>query len=150
MRNIQMTLVVVVVVLAASGCAATSEPVLNTEPINVTRDELDRFWQPDTPGGGVYVRVPPMPPGVPCGVVDYRMLIDSTGKVHDVEVIDAYPRRSFEEAAREQAEARRYRPADTNAARTPVRVQTYVTFDTDSADDIDCDALARERLSRAE
>jgi TonB family protein len=134
--------------LALTGCAATGEPVLNSTPVDVTQDELDDYWVP-TDTSGVFVKAD-RSRQTPCGVVDYRMLIDSNGEVHDFEVIDSEPKRSFERAARAQAEARSYVPAEQNAAATPVRLHTYVTFDNDPADDIDCSALARELLSRAE
>jgi len=126
--------------IALAGCAATPQPVLNTEPIEVSRDELAEYWVPEG-DGRVFIKARITSPQVPCGVVDFRMLIDSNGQVHDFEVVDSEPRRAFDDAARQQAEARSYVPASGNAARTPVRVRNHVSFDTDNADDIDCSEL---------
>lgn len=137
-----------ITMLALTGCAATSEPVLDSAPIDVTREELVDYWVPATQGGN-FVKAPTTRE-VPCAVVEFRQLIDSNGQVHDFEVIDSMPRGRFNSAARELAESIRYAPASGNASRVPVRVRNYVTFDMNSEDDIDCDAFVRERFSRAE
>lgn len=127
--------------LTLGGCAA-SGPVLNGQPIDIEADQLQDYWVPLQ--AGVFVRAPKV--AAPCGVVDFSMLVDSEGVVHDFTVIDSEPGGAFDRAARQQAEARRYEPSSTNTQRTPVRYRNHVTFDTDNDDGIDCGDVVKEKL----
>lgn len=128
------------VVLFLTGCATTSEPVLNGTPVDITQDELADYWVPRQ--SGVNVSAPSNSAG--CGVVDIRFLIDSNGEVHDVEVLDAQPRDTFDRAAIDMAEAFSYVASENNPRRTPVRVSRFVTFDMNPADDVDCAEVVQQ------
>jgi TonB family protein len=128
-----------------TGCAATPEPVLNGTPVEISQDELDEYWVARQ--SGVFVRTPTT--GAGCGVVDIRFLIDSNGEVHDVEVLDAQPKYTFDDAAVAMQEAFSYAPSDRNPGRTPVRVTRFVTFDMGPTDDVDCaDVVQRLKSAR--
>ena len=127
-------------VLCLTGCAATSQPVLNSTPVDITQDQLSAYWVPRE--SSVSIRAPST--GTGCGVVDIRHLIDSNGDVHDVEVMDAQPKGVFNSAAVEQAEAFQYEPSGNNTQRRPVRVSRHVTFDMNPSDEVDCAEIVKQ------
>jgi TonB family protein len=135
------------VVFFLTGCATRGEPVLNSAPINVANDELADYWVPRETKVSIFTPSN----GTSCGVVDFRFLIDSNGDVHEVEVIDALPKGTFNRAAIDMAEAYKFVPSESNSQRIPVRVTRYVTFDMNPTDDVDCSEVVKQiRSGRTE
>lgn len=111
--------------LFLTGCAATPKPVLNAEPIEVTYDEVAEYWIAQQGG----VTVSSSEGGTGCFAVEIRYLIDSNGRVHEVEVLDAKPNNRLNRTAVEVQESFSYRPSVSNSERTPVSVRGFVKFD---------------------
>lgn len=130
-------------VLLLGGCATMNEPVLNAAPVDISDEELDRYWvvREST------VNVRPPESMTDCGVVNLRFLIDSDGEVHDIEVLGALPERIFDQAAIDARKGLPFEPAASNPNRTPVRVTQNVTFDANPNNGVDCSELADELLS---
>ena len=112
-----MLRVLLIFLLAAGGCS--SDPVLVSEPITVTEEEIDNYWVYDH---SVSRR------GSHCiskhmeghAVVD--MIIDSNGIPHVLEIREMVPECVLSKWPRQWAESGRYVPAPGNEHRTPIRV----------------------------
>ncbi len=121
--------------LCLTGCAATSQPALNSTPVDITQDQLSAYWIARQDG----VTVSASRGGTGCFAVEIRYLIDSNGAVHEVEVLDAKPNNSLNRTAIDVQESFSYRPSESNSARTPVRVRRFITFDMSRSGDGGCD-----------
>ncbi len=120
-----MARLLLVFVLSIGGCA--SDPVLVSEPITVTEEEISNYWIYDST---VSFR------GSRCidkhmedhmeghAVVD--MVIDSNGVPHVLDILEMIPDCVLSKWPKEYAEASRYVPAPGNENRIPIRTRKTV------------------------
>jgi len=89
---------------------------LNQGPVMITPPNLKMFYPRRAQRKGIE------------GTTRFRLIIDSSGKVTEVEILDSRPENIFEEAARRLARSLRFRPALREERPVPCRVQTRIDW----------------------
>lgn len=121
-----MKLVIIfLAVISLISCSATSKN-LAVAPIKINQNELNNYWQMADVSNFSTDLSRGLPSTTSTVVIEY--LIDSDGKVHDVEIISYTPNGDWNTFAKKQARKYQFKPARSNTALQPVYVQQEITF----------------------
>ena len=115
-------------IAALSACASAPNLFLASDPIDVSTEELAKYWIPETDTFKFNIYPSQLPTSATEGYVKVRYLIDSNGNTFNPEVIESSPEGIWNVGGLKAASKQRYLPAASNGTHTPVYYTQTITF----------------------
>lgn len=134
---------VCVATLVLAGCSSAlikPDPYYAAPVVDVTEGNSNDYWV--AARNRLTLRSGVLPSrSQPCSFVKLRFTIDSNGNTFDPEVVEAWPNDKFVPDAIKLVSMQKFRPAETNVERVPVRMNMTSRF---VYRDVSCEGLRPE------
>ncbi len=108
-----------------TGCTATPQIYLSQEPVAIENSELRQYWVEEH---GTFTMSFPGANQPKPGMVKISYVIDSNGNIFNPEIVESTPAGMWDRGALAALKNMRYRPAEQNPSKIPVRVTTEFEF----------------------
>jgi len=126
-----------------SGIQPGPEPYYAAPIVDVTEGSSTDYWVATRDRLTLRAGVLPSR-SQPCSFVKLRFTIDSNGNTFDPEVVEAWPNDTFVPDALKLMSMQKFRPAETNGERMPVRMSVTSMF---TYRDVSCEEIHPEFAS---
>ncbi|MBS3797680.1 MULTISPECIES: energy transducer TonB [unclassified Pseudoalteromonas] len=117
----------ILIAVLLGGCMATQEQHLSAEPLEISSEQLHKYWRQERSEFTFSTRTFKKPP-TENGYIKMRYLIDSNGEIFDVAIIESQPEGLWDTHALRSLKHLKYVPSSDNTELTPVYVTTDYHF----------------------
>lgn len=140
MKKLISGCVATLMLAGCSGSLVEPEPYYAAPVVDVTEGGSTDYWVATR--DRLTLRSGPVPSrSQPCSFVTLRFTIDSNGNTFDPELVEAWPNDKFVANALKLVSMQKFRPAETNLERVPIRMNMTATF---IYRDVPCEELRPE------
>lgn len=122
------TLLLIFFSILVLGCTSTPEVALNQKPVEVTNDNVGKYWVLKNKKFSVNLPLRRAPKKLEEGHVTLRFLIDSNGNTFDPEIIESVPEGLWDNAGVEAMSKQDFIPAESNTQNIPVYFTQTIFF----------------------
>ena len=122
------TLLLIFFSILVLGCTSTPEVALNQKPVEVTNDNVGKYWVLKNKKFSVNLPLRRAPEKLEEGHVTLRFLIDSNGNTFDPEIIESVPEGIWDYAGVKAMSKQDFIPAESNTQNIPVYFTQTIFF----------------------
>ena len=123
---------IVLLSILTFGCATSPEVLLNQTPVEVTKENINEYWENKNKTFSFKLPLKATPKSMNDGFVTFRFLIDSNGNSFNPEIIESKPEGAWDYAGVKALSKQAFIPAKSNTERVPVYYTQTIFFNSAS------------------